>query len=129
MNQACDNALALAEFCNSHPKIRKVFYPGLTSHPQHERAGALFEKYGALMSIELEDGVDCFDLLNALDLVICSSNLGDNRTLGIPVAHTIYWEMGAERRASMGVGDSMIRLSLGIENIDDLLADFAQALA
>jgi O-acetylhomoserine (thiol)-lyase len=129
LNQSCDNALALAEFFDSHPKIRKVFYPGLASHPQHERAGALFTKYGALMSIELEDGVDCFDVLNALDLVICSSNLGDTRTLGIPVAHTIYWEMGAERRASMGVADSMIRLSLGIENIDDLLADFAQALA
>ncbi|MES2625527.1 MAG: cystathionine gamma-synthase family protein [Pseudomonadota bacterium] len=128
VNQACDNAFALAEFCSKHPKIRKVYYPGLASHPQHERAGSLFKKYGALMSIELDDSVDCFDLLNALDLVICSSNLGDNRTLGIPVAHTIYWEMGAERRASMGVGDSMIRLSIGIENIDDLLADFAQAL-
>jgi O-acetylhomoserine (thiol)-lyase len=129
LNQACDNALALAEFCSAHPKIRKVYYPGLTSHPQHERAGSLFKKYGALMSIELDDSVDCFDLLNALDLVVCSSNLGDNRTLGIPVAHTIYWEMGAERRASMGVADSMIRLSIGIENINDLLADFAQALA
>jgi O-acetylhomoserine (thiol)-lyase len=129
LDQACDNAQALADFCSGHPKISKVYYPGLTSHPQHERAGSLFRKYGALMSIELDESVDCFDLLNALDLVICSSNLGDTRTLGIPVAHTIYWEMGAERRASMGVADSMIRLSVGIENIDDLLADFAQALA
>ena len=128
LNQACDNAYALASFCNTHPKIRKVYYPGLANHPQHDRAGSLFKKYGALMSIELDDSVDCFDLLNALDLVICSSNLGDNRTLGIPVAHTIYWEMGPQRRASMGVGDSMIRLSIGIENIDDLVTDFAQAL-
>lgn len=128
LNQACDNALALANFCSTHPKIRRVYYPGLASHPQHERAGKLFKKYGALMSIELIESADCFDLLNALDLVICSSNLGDNRTLGIPVAHTIYWEMGAQRRASMGIGDSMIRLSIGIENIDDLLADFTQAL-
>ncbi len=128
LNQACDNALALANFCSTHPKIRRVYYPGLASHPQHERASKLFKKYGALMSIELIESADCFDLLNALDLVICSSNLGDNRTLGIPVAHTIYWEMGAQRRASMGIGDSMIRLSIGIENIDDLLADFTQAL-
>jgi O-acetylhomoserine (thiol)-lyase len=76
----------------------------------------------------LVDSVDCFDFLNALDLVVTSSSLGDTRTLGIPVAHTIYWEMGAQRRASMGIADSMIRLSIGIEDKDDLLADFTQAL-
>jgi O-acetylhomoserine (thiol)-lyase len=81
-----------------------------------------------VLSLELADSVDCFDFLNALDLVICSSNLGDTRSLGIPVAHTIYWEMGPERRASMGVADSMVRLSIGIEDTADLLADFAQAL-
>ena len=58
-----------------------------------------------------------------------SSNLGDNRTLAIPVAHTIYWEMGPERRASMGIAESLIRISVGIEDRDDLLSDFAQALA
>ena len=129
IDKACDNALAIATFCSSHPKVRKVFYPGLSSHPQHERARTLFKKSGALMSIELDDSIDCFDFLNKLDIVICSSNLGDNRSLGIPVAHTIYWEMGAERRQSMGVADSMVRLSIGIEDQADLLADFAQALA
>jgi len=83
----------------------------------------------ALMSIELADNIDCLDFLNRLKLVISSSHLGDNRTLAIPVAHTIYWEMGAERRAEMGIADSLIRLSIGIEDIEDLLADFTQALA
>ncbi len=129
MDKACANAQAVAEFCSKHPKVSKVFYPGLPGHPQHARAKKLFKSFGALMSIELADGVDCFDFLNALDLVICSSNLGDTRSLGIPVAHTIYWEMGAERRASMGVADSMVRLSIGIEDTADLLADFAHALA
>jgi O-acetylhomoserine (thiol)-lyase len=129
MDKSCANALAVAQFCAQHPKIRKVFYPGLPSHPQHERAKTLFRHFGALLSIELADGVDCFDFLNALDLVICSSNLGDTRSLGIPVAHTIYWEMGAQRRASMGVADSMVRLSIGIEDTADLLADFTHALA
>jgi O-acetylhomoserine (thiol)-lyase len=129
MDRACANAQAIAEFCAAHPKVRKVFYPGLPEHPQHARARELFRSFGAIMSIELADGVDCFDFLNALQLVVCSSNLGDNRTLGIPVAHTIYWEMGPERRASMGVADSMVRLSIGIEDQEDLLADFAQALA
>ena len=129
MNKACANAQAIAQFCNDHPKVRKVFYPGLAEHPQHERARTLFNNFGAILSIELDDSIDCFDFLNALELVICSSNLGDNRTLAIPVAHTIYWEMGPERRASMGVADSMVRLSVGIEDTDDLLADFEQALS
>lgn len=128
MDRACANAQAVAEYCAAHPKVSKVFYPGLPGHPQHLRAKQLFRHFGAIMSIELAAGVDCFDFLNALKLVVCSSNLGDNRTLGIPVAHTIYWEMGPERRASMGVADSMVRLSIGIEDRDDLLADFAQAL-
>ena len=74
-------------------------------------------------------GIDVFDFLNRLDVVIKSSNLGDNRTLAIPVAHTIYYEMGAQRRASMGINDSLIRISVGIEDTADLLADFEQALS
>ena len=69
------------------------------------------------------------EFLNRLDLVICTSNLGDTRSLGIPVAHSIYFEMGSERRASMGIDDSLVRFSVGIEETDDLLADFEQALA
>lgn len=129
MDKACDNAQAVADFCNAHPKVRKVFYPGLASHPQHAVAKTLFRKFGALLSIELEESVDCFDFLNALELVVSSSNLGDTRTLGIPVAHTIYFEMGAQRRASMGIADSMVRLSIGIEDQADLIEDFRQALA
>jgi len=82
-----------------------------------------------LMSIELAEEIDCFDFLNRLQFVVSSSNLGDTRTLAIPVAHTIFFEMGAARRATMGIPDSMIRLAVGIENIQDLLADFTQALA
>ena len=77
---------------------------------------------------ELDPKLDCFDFLNRLQHVVLSSNLGDNRTLAIPVAHTIYHEMGAERRASMGIADSLIRVSVGIEDPADLLADFQDAL-
>ena len=129
MGQACANAQAVAEFCSQHPKIKQVYYPGLPSHPQHARAKELFNGFGAIVSIDLVDDVDCFDVLNAMVIVVSSSNLGDTRTLAIPVAHTIYYEMGAERRASMGIADSMIRFSIGIEETDDLLADFKQALA
>ena len=81
------------------------------------------------MSFELDPARDCFDFLNRLTNVVLSSNLGDNRTLAIPVAHTIFHEMGAERRASMGIADSLIRISVGIEDRDDLISDFAQALS
>jgi len=128
MERSAGNALQLARFLAGHPKVRKVYYPGLEDHPQHRLAGELFRNYGALMAIELAGGLDCFDFLNRLQLVISSSHLGDNRTLAIPIAHTIYWEMGPARRAEMGIADSLIRLSIGIEDIDDLLADFRQAL-
>ncbi|OGA21978.1 MAG: hypothetical protein A3I02_07100 [Betaproteobacteria bacterium RIFCSPLOWO2_02_FULL_67_26] len=129
MERASANALQLARFFARHPKVKKVYYPGLEDHPQHQLAGELFKTYGALMSIELADGIDCFDFLNRLKLVISSSHLGDNRTLAIPIAHTIYWEMGPERRAEMGIVDSLVRLSIGIEDSDDLVGDFQQALS
>jgi O-acetylhomoserine (thiol)-lyase len=129
MERACANAQALAEFLASHRSVRAVYYPGLRTHPQHMLARELFSGFGALLAFELEPALDCFDFLNRLANVVLSSNLGDNRTLAIPVAQTIYWEMGPERRASMGVADSLIRVSVGIEDREDLLADFAQALA
>jgi O-acetylhomoserine (thiol)-lyase len=128
MDRACANAMSLAQFLASRSEVRTVYYPGLDSHPQHELAGELFAAYGALLSFELDPKLDCFDFLNRLQHVVLSSNLGDNRTLAIPVAHTIYHEMGAVRRASMGIADSLIRISVGIEDQEDLLADFAQAL-
>ena len=129
IEKACKNALALAEFCQKHSKIKQTYYPGLSDHPQHERAQQLFKQFGSIFSVDLADDLDCFEFLNAMDNIVSSSNLGDNRTLAIPVAHTIYYEMGPERRASMGISDSMIRFSVGIEEIEDLMEDFEKALA
>jgi len=129
MDRICENAQRLAEYLDGHEKIREVYYPGLSGHPEHDRSASLFSHHGGILSIELVDDVDCFDFINKLDLVICSSNLGDTRSLAIPVAHSIYFEMGSERRASMGIDDSLVRFSVGIEEPDDLLADFEQALA
>lgn len=129
LDRACDNALRLARFLEGRPGVARVHYPGLASHPQHERAARLFRHFGVLMSLELEPGLDCFDFLDALEVVIKSSHLGDNRTLGIPIAHTIFWEMGRERREAMGIAESLVRLSVGIEDYADLEADFERALA
>jgi O-acetylhomoserine (thiol)-lyase len=129
MARTCANAQALAEFLAAHPKVAKVYYPGLSSHPQHARAKSLFAGNSGILSFELVDGVDCFDVLEKLELVISSTNLGDNRTLAIPVAPTIYFELGPERRARLGIAESLIRVSVGIEDTEDLLADFGQALS
>src|SRR5262245_1920685 len=128
MDRCCANAGALARFLAAHPKVTKVYYPGLADHPQHRLAGELFKGYGGLMAFDLAEGIDCCDFLNRLKLVISSSHLGDNRTLAIPIAQTIYWEMGPERRREMGISELMIRLSVGIEDEADLIGDFKQAL-
>lgn len=128
MSRACDNALAVARMLDAHPKVDKVYYPGLKSHAEHERANQLFRHFGAILSFEPKADTDIFALLNRLQLVVKSTNLGDSRTLAIPVAHTIYHEMGPKRRASMGIVDHLIRVSVGIEDQADLLRDFQNAL-
>jgi O-acetylhomoserine (thiol)-lyase len=129
LERQCANAAALVEYLDAHPRIRRVFYPGLEAHPEYQRAADLFRHPGALFSFELAAGVDLWTFLDRLEVVVKSSNLGDNRTLAIPVAHTIYHEMGPERRASMGIDDSLIRISVGIEDLDDLIEDFTRALS
>ena len=120
-----DNALAMCRFLSDHPQVKRVYYPGLEEHAQHARAQKLFRAFGGLFSFELHSDVDLWGFLNRLSVIVKSSNLGDNRTLAIPVAHTIYYEMGPERRASMGIDESLIRISSGIEDTEDLLADLA----
>lgn len=128
MERTCANALALAQMLEADERVSAVHYPGLASHPQHGITSELFRAGGSLLSFELRDDIDPFDYLNRLNLAIPASNLGDTRTLVIPVAHTIFFEMGAERRASMGIAESLIRVSVGIEDAEDLLEDFRSAL-
>ncbi len=128
MERSCHNASCVAELLEQHPAVSQVNYPGLKSHPQYALSQELFKYSGSLLSFVVGDNQNCMDVLNRLELVINSSNLGDNRTLGIPVAHTIFFEMGPKRRAEMGIDESLIRLSVGIEDTEDLLEDFKQAL-
>ncbi|MFC4699245.1 cystathionine gamma-synthase family protein [Glaciecola siphonariae] len=129
MQKTCENALCLAEFFEKHDAITKVFYPGLQAHPQHERASHLFNRrFGGILSIELAEHIDVRHFLNALNLVICATHLGDTRTLALPVATTIFHENGAQQRSAMGIADGLIRLSIGIEETKDLIDDITQAL-
>ncbi len=125
---ACDNARRLAIHFVNHPDIKAVYYPGLAEHPEHFLARDLFNHYGAIMSIELPEGVDIIAWINRLNLVICATHLGDTRTLALPVEQTIYFEASAEEKSKMGINAQIVRLSIGIESIDDLIADFDSAL-
>ncbi|MEK7391438.1 MAG: cystathionine gamma-synthase family protein, partial [Fibrobacterota bacterium] len=129
MDRSCENADRLAVFLSQQKAIVEVNHPSLASHPQHELTKCLFKRSGALMSFALDDKYDCLAFMSSLKLVVNSTNLGDTRTLGIAVAPTIFFELGRDRRAAMGIREGLIRLSVGIEDIEDLIADFTQALA
>ena len=129
MDRTSATALALAQWLQQHPAVARVLYPLLPSHPQHARARQHFKAGSWLLSFELRDPEQCLPVCNRLRLPIKATGLADTRTLIIPVAHTIFWEAGPEVRAGMDIADSMIRLSVGLEDFEDLLADFEQALA
>ena len=130
MDRQCANAVALAQCLQDQVEdVDMVYYPGLDNHPQQLRCQHLFKSSGGIMSFELSPKRDIWRFLNALKVAIKSTNLGDNRTLVIPVAHTIYHEVGPEVRKEMGIADSLIRVSVGIEDVEDLIEDFKQAFA
>jgi len=128
MDRACANAHKLANYLHTHPKIANVYYPGLEEHPQHNRAKQYFKGFGAIISFDPINDIEPVALLSELNLVIAATHLGDNRTLALPVAQTIYFEMGLENRQRAGISENMIRMSVGIEDEEDLIADFEQAL-
>lgn len=129
MERTSATALALARWLEQQPAVARVLYPMLESHPQHAQAKQHFRAGSWLLSFELRDADQCLAVCNRLQLPIKATGLADTRTLIIPVAHTIFWEAGPAVRATMGIADGMIRLSIGLEEADDLLADFAQALS
>jgi O-acetylhomoserine (thiol)-lyase len=130
LRKTCANAQALAKYLSTHKGVDVVHFPGLEHHPQHVRAKTLFKRgFGGILSVELNKHIDPHVFLNALSLVISATHLGDTRTLALPAASTIFFENGARERAKMGIADSLIRISLGIEDIEDILADFDQAFA
>ncbi len=131
LDRQCSNAQVLAEFLAQQPAscVDAVYYPGLSRHPQYQRCQTLFGRCGAILSFELAPERDLWQFLNALQVAIKSTNLGDNRTLVIPVSQSIYHEVGAKVRKEMGIADTLIRVSVGIEDIEDLLEDFGLAFA
>lgn len=129
MLRSSANALALAAELRSHPKVRAVHYPGLPGNPHHDTAGRQFgHGYGSLFCLELAGPDECFRFQDGLRMVRRAANIGDNKTLTVHPASTIFAEYGPSQREVMGVPDTMVRISAGIEDVDDLRQDMVRAL-
>jgi O-succinylhomoserine sulfhydrylase len=125
----CDNALAVAEFLRAQPGMKRVTYPGLDDFPQADLVRRQMGRGGTLVAFEPEGGkARAFKVLNALKLVDISNNLGDAKSLATHPATTTHQRVPAEERAAIGIGDGLIRLSVGLESAEDLKADLARAL-
>lgn len=128
VERACDNALAIARHLERHPRVRAVHYPGLERHPDHALAARQMKGFGAILSFELDDHASCRTLLDRVRLVTHAVSLGDVRTLVTHPASTTASTMPAADRARAGITDGLLRLSVGIEAVDDLLRDLDRAL-
>jgi methionine-gamma-lyase len=129
MEQHGRTAQAVAEFLDSHPKVARAHYPGLTSHPQHEVASRELRGFGGMLAFEVEGGVDAgARVADALELAWIGGSLGGPRTLVAHPASTTHRQLDAGARRSAGIADGLLRLSVGLEDAEDLTADLAQAL-
>ncbi len=129
LDRHCENALALAKHLENHPKISKVKYPFLTTHPQNEIAKKQMLKGGNIVTFELKEGIKAGQVfLNQIQMCSLSANLGDTRTIVTHPATSTHSKLSIEERALVGITDGLIRLSVGLENIEDIKQDIDQAL-
>lgn len=124
-----ENGRAVAEFLSTHPKVTKLAYPGLKSHPQYELAARQQKGFGSMMSFELKGREEAARFLAAIKIFLNAESLGGVESLASHSATTTHGSVSAETRAEMGITEGRIRLSIGIEDKDDLIADLDQALA
>ncbi len=123
------NCMSLGEFFSAHTKVKDVNYPGMKENAFYSLSEKQFSgKPGAVMTIDLDTKEACFSFLNKLQIVRRATNLNDNKTLIIHPESTIYCEFDLEEKKEMGIRDTMLRISVGIEDVEDLISDFSQAL-
>jgi cystathionine beta-lyase/cystathionine gamma-synthase len=132
MRRQCENAVRIGEWLAGHPKIAQINFPGLATHPQHELARRLFEGkgFGAVLSFQIAgaDQQAAFRFMDALELCMPATTLGDIYTLVLHPASSSHRALSAAERAGIGISDGLVRLSVGIEDADDIIADLKQAL-
>lgn len=132
MQRQCGNARVVARFLEGHPAVQRVYFPGDAAHPDSAHIGRLFapDLFGAMVSFEIKDAdrAGVFKFMNALKLVAPSTSLGDVHTMVLYPAIASHRELSPKHRARLGIGDNLIRLSTGIEAVEDIVADLDQAL-
>ncbi|MDA1325630.1 MAG: O-succinylhomoserine sulfhydrylase [Proteobacteria bacterium] len=129
VREHCANAAKIADFLTGQSAISRVLYPGLTSHPQHELAKKQMSGFGTVVCLDLGGSKErAFRFMNALQLVDISNNLGDTKSLATHPATTTHQRLSAEARAELGITDGFVRLSIGLEDVEDLKDDIAQSL-
>ena len=125
----CANARRVADALAAHPAIGRVLYPGRPDHPQHALAAKQMSDFGGVVTFDLKAGKQgAFAALNRLQIVDISNNLGDAKSLVTHPATTTHMRIGAEERAKLGITDGTVRLSVGLEAVEDIIADLTQAL-
>jgi cystathionine gamma-lyase len=130
MKAHCENAQALAEWLEKHPKVERVAYPGLASHPQHALAKRQMKGAGGMVSVWLKGGFEAAkDFMGKLELFACAESLGGVESLANHPAVMTHASVPADRRAALGVTDNLVRLSVGVEDLADLRAELEAALA
>lgn len=129
MKQHEENGRAVAEFLSTHPKVLKLNYPGLKTHPQHELAVRQQRGFGSMLSLDLGSRDAAARFLGAIKLFLNAESLGGVESLASHSATTTHASLTDEERAAVGITEGLVRLSVGIEDKDDLIADLKQALA
>ncbi len=129
IQKSCDNAMEIARFLAGQEKIRTVNYPGLPTSESHAAASRQFNgRFGGLVAFELEDREQCFRFIDSLGIIRNATNLNDNKSLIIHPASTIFSEYSVQERRNMGIADNMLRLSVGIEDLEDLTDDIKNGI-
>jgi O-succinylhomoserine sulfhydrylase len=130
VSRQCQNAAAVAAFLEDRPEVARVYYPYLASHPHHALARRQMQDGGTMVTLDLRGGqAEAFRFLDALALIDISNNLGDTKSLATHPATTTHQKLTADERARLNISANTVRLSIGIEDVDDLRDDLAQALA
>ncbi len=129
MRAHCDNAMAVARWLEGRPGVRRVLYPGLASHPQHALAARQQSGFGGIVSFELEGGREAaWRFVDATEMVSVTANLGDVRTTLTHPASTTHGRLSPEARAEAGIGEGLLRVAVGLEDVEDILADLERGL-
>jgi O-succinylhomoserine sulfhydrylase len=129
VDRHCANARRVADALAAHPAVGRVLYPGRPDHPQHGLAAKQMSDFGGVVTFDLKAGKwAAFETLNRLQLVDISNNLGDAKSLITHPATTTHMRIGPEERARLGIGDGTVRISVGLEDAEDIVADLVQAL-